>query len=443
MGNFSQQQPIHELIRGSLSAISNRFLLIAQPGSYRIAPYIRAAKAMGLEILIASRGEFSLITEIHEGLHIDVDDPDAALQIILAAAADKPFVGVLGCDDTTVELAAMVAEQLGLPHNPVEAARLSHRKDLARAHLLQAGCPVPMHCLIDLSLPPGKQLAGLAPELTWPCVLKPLNLAASRGVMRVNNEAEFIQACQRIRPIIAHASDPFERQHILIEEYIEGSEIAFEGYLQDGELHALALFDKPDPLSGPFFEETIYVTPSELNGLQQNKIHQRVAEACVAYGLSNGPVHAELRFNEEDAWILEVATRTIGGDCARMLDNYGNESIEALTIALACGKTIEPAPAQGARGVMMIPIPKAGILRRVEGLPAARKIKHIDKIEIVIPDGHELIPLPEGNQYPGYIFASADDPAAVVAALRKAHEQLRLVIAPLWKIGTASKDRQL
>lgn len=389
---------------------------------------------MSLDILIASRGEFSLITELHEGLHVNLDDPDAALLTILEEAARKPFVGILGCDDSTVELAATTAHKLGLTHNPPQAARLSRRKDLARAHLMLAGCPVPIHRLIDLSIPLEKQLANLQIELAWPCVIKPLNLSASRGVIRVNNNEEFIRACERIRPIIAESTDLFEQQHVLLEQYIDGIEVAFEGFLQHGELHKLALFDKPDPLVGPYFGETIYVTPSRLNNRTQEKINARVAEACKAYGLTTGPVHAELRVNDEDAWILEVASRTIGGDCARVLDSNMDYSIEALTIALASGETIEPESVEGARGVMMIPIPAAGILRRVEGLSQARKVRHIDQIEIVIPDGHELMPLPEGNQYPGYIFSHADTAEQVVRALRQAHEKLKFVTAPLWKV---------
>ena len=411
----------------------DRFLLIAQPNSYRIAPYIKAAQQMGLEVLIASRGEHSLITEVHEGLHVDLDNQDKALQTILAEARNRPFAGVLGSDDSTVELAARVAQALGLPHNAPEGAKISRRKDMARAHLTLAGCHVPDHCMIDLNTPIQQQMAGIR----YPCVLKPLHLSASRGVIRADSEAEFMHACERIQSIIAEQGDEFERNTILIESYIDGSEVAYEGYLQDGELYTLAIFDKPDPLTGPYFEETIYVTPSGHDKPRQDLIRQRVQQACEAYGLSTGPVHAELRLNDEDAWILEVASRTIGGDCGRTLDSTNGPGLEALTIALAMGQRVYPDPLPGARGVMMIPIPGAGLLRRVEGLSEARKVPHVTAVEIAVSDGHELVPLPEGNQYPGYIFAEADDPGTVVNALREAHRLLNFVVAPLWKIGNA------
>ncbi len=380
---------------------------------------------MGLAVQIASRGEHSLISEVHAGLHIDFENPHGALADILRQASKTPFAAVLGSDDSTVELAAHAAARLGLPHNPPAAARLTRRKDLARAHLTRYGCTVPRHWLIKLEQALNPQIT----DIRWPCVIKPLNLSASRGVIRANDRAEFYAAVARIRKIITHSVDEFEQQHVLVEEYIEGTEVAYEGYLHDGELTTLTIFDKPDPLTGPFFEETIYVTPSQLPAATQQKIILRVTEACQAYGLTTGPVHAELRINEEDAWILEVACRTLGGDCARSLDQ-DDFNLEELTLALAMGETVRTPPWKDARGVMMIPIKQAGVLRRVEGLGAAQKVEHIENIDIIIREGHELIPLPEGNQYPGYIFARADTPDAVIAALHNAHAKLNFVVAP-------------
>jgi len=385
---------------------------------------------MGLNILVASRGEYSLISEVYEGLHIDLDNHDAAINLILKTAQSKFIVGVLGSDDSTVELAAKIAHTLKLPHNPPAAAQLTNRKDLARAHLSLHQCAVPIHCVINLNDSIDRQVAGLP----WPCVIKPINLSASRGVIRANNKAEFILACARIKPIIGDAVNAFERNHLLIEEYIDGVEVAFEGYLQNGELFTLVIFDKPEPLNGPFFEETIYVTPSTLSQNIQTKIKQRISEACKAYGLTTGPIHAELRVSENDAWILEVASRTIGGDCARSLDAGNDFNLEELVIALAIGQKIETKPPKNARGVMMMPIPKAGILRRVEGLAAAKKVKHIENLDIVIRDGNELIPLPEGNQYPGYIFAQAKTTEEVTDALKEAYSKLNFVVVPVFKM---------
>ena len=385
---------------------------------------------MGLDVLVASRGEHSLISEVHSGLHIDLDNPDSALARILKEAQLTPFAGILGSDDSTVELDAHVAHKLGRPHNPPQAARLTRRKDLARKHLAQAGCSVPGHCLVDLNQSLEKQLSGIS----WPSVIKPLNMSASRGVIRVNNKTELVEACKRVKNIISESNDNFENNHILVEDYIDGVEVAYEGYLHHGELTTLVLFDKPDPLQGPYFEETIYVTPSRLDGTTQSRIKARVAQACKAYGLVTGPVHAELRINEQDAWILEVACRTIGGECARSLDNGEDFNLEELTISLAIDKAVKTRPPEEARGVMMIPIKQGGILRRVEGLGAAIKTPNIKKVDIIVRDGNELIPLPEGNQYPGYIFAQAETPGEVVDALKAAHEKLNFVVAPVFKL---------
>jgi len=385
---------------------------------------------MGVDTLIASRGEHSLISEVHHGLHTDPDNHSKALQDILHQAQLTPFDGILGSDDSTVELAAMAAQALGLPHNPPQAARLSRRKDLARAHLALADCPVPKHSLVDLQKPLEKQAHGMP----WPCVIKPLNLSASRGVIRVNNTDEFIAACERVRPMLAEQNDPFLQSNLLVERYIDGIEVAYEGFLHEGRLTTLTLFDKPDPLTGPFFEETIYVTPSQLDADTQARVEHNVARACAAYGLTTGPVHAELRIDEQDAWILEVASRTIGGDCARVLDQGSDFNLEELVISLAIGKPLEKRPSQKARGVMMLPIRKSGILRRVEGIEAARKVKNIDRVDIIVRDGHELVPLPEGNQYPGYLFASGKDVEDVTRALREACDKLDFVVAPMLRI---------
>ncbi len=412
---------------------NKRLLLISHHNSYRIAPYIKAAINLGLKVTIASEGKHSLVSEVAHGLHINFTDTEQALADIIKENARQPFAGILGSDDQTVELAAQVAQTLKLPHNPPDAARYSRRKDLARTQLTLTGCSVPIHHLLDLSTPIEKQLAGLP----WPCVLKPLNMSASRGVIRVNNETEFISACRRIKKIISDSSDEFERNHLLIEEYIDGDEIAFEGFLLKGELKQITIFDKPDPLTGPYFAETIYVTPSSLSNIQQQNIKNTIQKACAAYDLKTGAIHAECRIDSNNkVWILEIASRTIGGDCARMLDDK-NFNIEELAVKLAIGESVSVNKLEQARAVMMIPITKKGLLRRVEGLLEARKIRHINKIDIIINEGHELVPLPEGNQYLGYIFANAQTREEVISAIRNAYSLLKFITAPVFKIETS------
>jgi len=381
---------------------------------------------MDLDTLVASCGRFSLTSEVVDGLHVDLNNTESSLNTILNHAKKNPFAGVIGCDDSTVELAAIVARELGVTHNSPAAARLTRRKDLARSHLAKFGCRVPRHWLINLREPLEEQLK----QVDFPCVLKPLALSASRGVIRANGAQEFIEACKRIAQILEAIENPVERNHLLAESYIDGIEIAFEGFLDNGKLTTLAIFDKPDPLIGPYFEETIYVMPSKLDRRQHRQVIEEITKACQAYDLTTGPIHAELRIDHSSAWILEVAARTIGGDCARSLDD-DSFNLEELIVSLAIGKQYDLALPVEARGVMMIPIPKRGVLRRVEGLSEAIKIPHIENIEITTRSGNELIPLPEGNQYPGFIFARAETSDEVVTALRAAHEKLNFVVSPI------------
>jgi len=409
----------------------SRLLLIAPPNSYRTVAYLESARQQGVDVLVASEGKHSLVGEIAAGLHLDLSAPDA-LEILLEAARDQPFSGVVATDDTTVELGSRIAQALGLPHNEPQAARISRYKDLSRQALADAGVPVPEFYVVNLN----GDVAGQCAGISYPCVVKPLSLSASRGVIRADNAEELLSACARVEAIIAseNMSDAWLRSHVLVEGYVGGAEVALEGLLQQGELAVLAIFDKPDPLQGPYFEETYYITPSRHSEDLQQKIVATVKSACVGIGLREGPVHAEVRLAESGCVIIEVASRTIGGECARLLAFGTGHSLEALVIAHAVGKPLAIKPPAGAAGVLMIPIHEAGILRRIEGITAARAVPFIEDILISIRDGYELLPLPEGSSYLGFMFASAATPEQVEAALRIAHDHLTVVVAPMLKI---------
>ncbi len=413
------------------NAALRRILLIAPHGSYRTAPFLAAAKARGIDVLIASEAKHSLVSAYAQGLHLNLDDPQASLQTILCEARRRPFAAVLGCDDASTELAALAAGELGLPHNPTTAVRLARRKDLARAQLAKAGVPVPRHWRLDLRRP----LATQIEDVRFPCVLKPVALSASRGVIRANNVAEFTHAAVRIQVLLARAGlhDAEERETILVEEFIPGFEVAVEGLLTHGQLEILTIFDKPDPLDGPYFEETYYITPSRLDAPTQQTLLETISAACAAYGLREGPIHAECRINEQGVWILEVAARTIGGLCGRLLRFGTGSSLEELVLLHALGERPALNKEAGGAGVLMIPIPQAGILRRVEGISAAEKVPYIEEVVIDVREGYELVPLPEGASYLGFIFARAPSAAQAEAALRAAHACLQVVVMPLWK----------
>ncbi|MEZ5543500.1 MAG: ATP-grasp domain-containing protein [Pseudomonadota bacterium] len=408
-----------------------RLLLVAAPDSYRTAAYLAAAQRCGIAVLIASEGRHSLVSAIAGGLHIDLADP-AAFEVLLAADRAHPFCGVVATDDATVELASRVAERLGLPHNPPEAARRTRRKDLSRTALAAYGAGVPEFRILDLARPLAVQLAPVC----YPCVIKPLTLSGSRGVIRADNQAQALAACRRIRALLAREPlpDRFAATHLLLESFVPGPEVALEGMLSDGQLQVLALFDKPDPLDGPYFEETYYITPSRHAASVQQAVSASVQVACQALGLRAGPVHAEVRIAAQGCVIMEVAARTIGGDCARLLRAATGHGLEELVIAHASGRQLAFEPAPGAAGVLMLPIAQAGILRRIEGIGAARAVPFIEDISIAIREGYELVPLPEGASYLGFMFARAPTPAQAEAALRAAHAQLDIVVAPLLRM---------
>lgn len=420
----------------AFNATAPRVLIIAPHGSYRTFPYIVAAERLGVRTLIASEGKHSIISAYAQGMHVDFGDMAGAMEQISREAQRDPFVGVIGTDDTTTELAAAIAQLLHLPHNNPNAVRIARRKDLARDSLAAAAVPKPAHWHLDLTQPIATQIN----MLRYPVVVKPIALSASRGVIRANNAAELDVAITRITNMLQHMSDlePITQQRLLIEEFIPGAEVAVEGMLTAGQLTILAIFDKPEPLNGPFFEETYYITPSRWPAATQRQMRVVVAQVCQAYGLREGPVHAECRINDQGVFVLEVAARTIGGMCSRLLRVGTGFSLEELVLAQAMGRSMSLTTAEGAAGVLMIPIPKAGILKRVEGILAAQQIPFVEEIDIQVRDGHELIPLPEGSSYLGFIFARAPTPAQAEQALRAAHASLNFIIAPLWKIIKAT-----
>ncbi len=413
-----------------------RVLLVAPASSYRIAPYLDAAHRLGLEPVVVSQGEHSLVGAVAGGIQINFADPAAALETVLSACAGNAPAAVVATDDAGVALAAQIARRLHLAHNPPEAAHIARRKDLARARLMQAGVPVPRFWLLDLTQPLAPQLRHVA----FPCVVKPLALSGSRGVIRADDPAQLAAACARTAAIVAREQpgDPALSRRLLVEAFIPGPEVALEGMLDDGRLQVLTLFDKPDPLDGPYFEETYYVSPSRLDAAVQTRIAARVSEACAAYGLRHGPVHAELRLWRDEAWVLEIAARTIGGQCARILRYGAGHSLEELVLSQALGLQLAQAHMEAAAGVLMIPTPARGVLRRVEGVLDAAKVKGVEEVEISVREGYELVPLPEGSSYLGFVFARAQTADQVEHALRAAHACLRIVTAPVLPVAESA-----
>ena len=402
-----------------------RVLLLIPSRTYRTHDFMAAASRLDVEVVVGSEHRPAL-AGLMDGRHLrlDFENIGGSTERIVAFAQTRPLSAIIAVDDAGTLLAAAAAQALGLPHNPVDAVELARDKARMRECFARAGLLTPQFTTAAIDA----DAQTIASTLGYPCVVKPIDLSASQGVVKVDDAASFPLVFARVAAIVAACRPTGTRRSVLIEDFIAGEEVAVEGLLRGGELEVLAIFDKPDPLNGPFFEETIYVTPSRLPGERQAEIRATTARAAHALGLTDGPIHAELRLNDGGTWMLEVAARSIGGLCSRTLRFGSGISLEELILQHAAGLPVPSHPReQAAAGVMMLPIRERGRLRAVEGQHEAKAVPGVEGLVITIPPGEPLVPLPEGDRYLGFMFARAASPDAVEAALRRAHAQLRVV----------------
>lgn len=405
----------------------SRILLLLTAHTYRAEPFLAAGERLGIEMVTAVHTPAPLAEQTGATLALDYEDVETAVAAITDYAQTHPLNAILAVDDSGTLLAAKAAAALHLPHNDPAAALAARDKHIMRAMLQAGGVRVPQFRRFTLTDDPQE----IAAQVTFPCVVKPLALSGSRGVIRANNSQELTIAIGRLRRILLKLSPELERP-FLVEDYIPGVEVALEGMLDNGKLHLLALFDKPDPLEGPFFEETIYVTPSRLPAAVQEEILAAAAQAAQALGLRTGPIHAELRVNEQGPWLVEMAGRSIGGLCSQTLRFGVDVSLEELILRQAAGLGLGDTQRQNrASGVMMIPIPEGGLLRGFSGVAEAEAVDLIESVEITAPLNNMVTPLPEGESYLGFIFARGETAGKVEAALRDAHQRLHFEITPV------------
>jgi biotin carboxylase len=409
-----------------------RVLLLLPTTTYRTKAFMDAALKMGVDVVAASERPSTLTALNPEGLlTLDLFDPDRAARQATRYAAGRNVDAVIPVDEDTAVVASRVAEALGLNHNPPESTRAAKNKHLMREALSRAGVRVPRYWHFSLD----EDAREIAARVTYPCVVKPVFLSTSRGVMRADNEEEFARAIERLSRIVSSPNVARRggeaRREALAEEFVPGFEVAVEGLVTGGEFRALAIFDKPDPLDGPFFEETIYVTPSRLPSEVRRQIVETTAAAARAMGMTSGAAHAELRVNEHGPWVIEVAARAIGGLCSRALRFGGGVTLEEVIIRHALGEDVSRLEREArAAGVMMIPIPRPGILREVRGVDDARRVPDVEDVIISAHITQEILPPPEGASYLGFIFSRADTAERAEAALREAHGLIEFVIEP-------------
>lgn len=408
-------------------------LLIATTTGYQIRSFGDAAAELGIRLVLATDRCDHLDDPWRDGaIAVRFHEPGASAVHLKAAFGDHRPDGIIAVGDRPTLLAAHAAAVFGLPGNSALAAVRSRNKLDAREAFRAVGLLAPSYWHVPIDTDP----RSIAAQLTYPVVVKPLGLSGSRGVMRADTPQEFAAAFARLRQLLQSADIRLERDQIhesaLIESFIPGHEYAIEGVITDGSLMPLAIFDKPDPLDGPFFEETIYVTPSRADDATRDAIVDAVASAARALGLVHGPIHAECRVNSDGVYILEIAARPIGGLCSRALRfTYAGQTVplEHVLLLHAVGKRLDGvAREEAASAVMMIPIPHRGVFRNVEGVESARRVPLIEDVHITAKPDALLTPLPEGRSYLGFIFARGSSPGEVEAAVRQAHRHLDVVI---------------
>ena len=406
-------------------------LLLLPSMSYRGEAFLDAANKVGVSLTIGGDAPPDFLKQSPESfIPLDLYNATTAVAAVVEFAKTAPIDVVLGVNDGTAVLASTISEALGLPTNSIASVRAASNKQTMRNLLQQEGLPCPNFIVVGFDEKP----EDVVQHVTFPCVLKPLTLSGSCGVIRADDRESFKNAFNRIVDLLKtfeRSEQELAGRQILIEDFIPGIEVALEGLLTQNTFHPLALFDKPDPLNGPYFEETIYVTPSRLPAETQARITESLAKAARAIGLQEGPVHGELRINDQDIWVIEVAARSIGGKCSRMLEFGTGRSLEELILLHALGQDLPDLDLKtGAGGVMMIPIPQEGVLERVEGQEEAQQVPGVEELVMTAKPGDQLIPLPEGKRYLGFIVARGAQPAEVEKTLRESHRQLKVVMKP-------------
>ncbi len=410
----------------------NRLLILAGKLGYQTRSFAEAAKRLGVEVVFGTDRCGRLDDPWADGaVPLHFENPEQAAQRIVDAFRETRVNGIVALGDRPMATAAHAARALGIPYNSPEAVDICRSKLRQREVLRDAGMRVPYFFAFDLD----EEIPDVLPRVKFPCVVKPLSLAASQGVIRANNFSEFIAAVTRTRALLESPEIQVTREptldRLLVESYIPGDEVAVEALLTNGDLRVLAVFDKPDHPEGPYFEESIYVTPSSLPPYAQIAVTSSLRQAVRAFGLTHGPIHAEFRIDENGPCVLEIAPRPIGGLCSRAL-RFGPEKIflEELLARHALGLPGSDLPREReASGVMMIHVPASGILEKVEGEEAAATTPGVTEIQITARPHDYIAAWPEGSSYLGFIFSRGNVPEEVVASLQEANAKLRFTIA--------------
>lgn len=365
---------------------------------------------------------------------VAVQPPEQAIEQALRLHEQTSIGAVLGYEEDATLTVAHIAAALGLPAHPVAAAEAALDKPMMKQRFAAAGIPA-----ADFIVAADEDEAVAWAEAGgYPVVVKPCRGSASQGVIRANDEHTLRQAYRRLRRIIRdHELDNGGRPPSahLVERYLPGSELSCELLLQYGAPEVITEFGKPLPLTGPYFEESIYLTPPALGAALRREVHELSMAAAKALGFYHGPAHCEIRLTPDGPKVLEIAGRLLGGACAGSFRDRLGEDLDALLLRSALGERITlPAPADDAPtvGALMIPVPGEGRVVAVRGDDGARRVPGVRDVSLQTEPGEIVVPFPEQACYAvGFVSASGPDEAAVVGSLGQAAAQISLELTPL------------
>ena len=383
----------------------NKLLLVIPENSYKSNDFVLTAEKLGIDFLIITDSD-QVTSQFGDTVIIQNFDENISDETLIKL---QKITHVLPVDHSGLKYAGYLVDLLGAKGNKLFAVEHSMNKFESR-NTFNSISNIKAKNMIAKSL---KDIESFT-EKHGTSVLKPNFGSASKSVLKINN---FNQS----KDYIINLMNDCEDQEMIIEQYIEGTEYALEGNLINSNLNKITIFDKPIEYKEPYFEESIYITPSELPEELQNQIIKLIGNACKKIGLENGPVHVEFKILDENIFIIEINPRMIGGLCSKCL-SFGlfKVSLEEITLHAFLYNELKPIELlSNYVGVLMLPTPKTGKFVSINQ-DELEKIDNVSTVEITVSQNSDLLEPPFGDKYLGFVFSQANEKALVINALMKA-----------------------
>ena len=379
-----------------------KLLLVIPENSYKSNDFVVAAEKLGIDFLIITDSE-QVSSKFSDTVIINKFDAELNKNNLKKL---KDVTHVLPVDHSALKFSGYLVDLLEVKGNKLESINLSMNKYESRKIF---------NSLLDIKVN-NEIIKNIDDVNTFinkngTSVLKPIYGTASKSVLKINNVEKNKEQIEKLM------QDCFD-QDLVIEEYIDGKEYALEGTIINSELKKIVIFDKPVEYKHPYFEESIYITPSELSSEAEKRVVSIVDKACKKIGLEDGPVHVEFKINENQIFIIEINPRMIGGLCSRCL-SFGlfKVSLEEIILHAFMNNELKNIELlNNYVGVLMIPTPKSGKFISINK-EELEKIPNISNVEITVPEGSDLLEPPYGDKYLGFAFSQGIDKKTVNESL--------------------------